>query len=172
MIPTVRLCVFVLCGALPSASCADADKYPLLKPGDRVPEYEARNLDGGAFSMDQLEGQAVLINVWATWCITCRTEMPLLQKLSTQYSDRGLRVIGINTDTGQDDADVRAFLHDLGITFPTVRDPEDRVTRVLRLRGVPETLLIDGNQRIVNRWIGPITVEQIAPVLDELLATR
>ena len=80
--------------------------------------------------------------------------MPALQKLHETYGDRGLRVVGINIDTGAGNASVEAFLEDLGITFRNLRDPADRVTRTFRLVGVPETLLIDADGRLAHRWIG------------------
>jgi cytochrome c-type biogenesis protein len=135
--------------------CGDGDGFRPLRPGDPAPAYSARDLAGGTFTLAALENEPVLLNVWATWCVPCRTEMPALQAVWHDYGPRGLRVVGVNIDDGRDDANVRAFLDDLGITFPNVRDPEDRVTRVFRLTGVPQTLLIDRDGRLVRQWVGP-----------------
>jgi cytochrome c-type biogenesis protein len=152
-------------------ACGGSTEYRPLRTGDALPPYSARSLEGtDSVQVGQLEGP-VLVNVWATWCIPCRSEMPALQQLHQKWQDDGLQVVGINIDGGRSDAPVRAFLDDLGITFRNLRDPEDRVTRVFRLVGVPETLLIDRDGRIAQRWVGafdPLGEETAALVREAL----
>jgi len=162
-------CVMVACMMMACGGTAD---YRPLRTGDPLPAYRARTIERtDSLDLRQLEGRPVLINVWATWCVPCRAEMPALQQLYEEWHGVGLQVIGINIDGGRNDDPVQAFLDDLGVTFPTVRDPEDRVTRVFRLVGVPETLLVGRDGRIVHRWVGafdPLGEEVVRVIRDAL----
>jgi thiol-disulfide isomerase/thioredoxin len=124
-----------------------------LRAGDSVPAFAARSLEGDTVRIGGETEDATLVNVWATWCIPCREEMPVLEGYHQSMHDRGVRVIGINIDTGGD-GPVRAFLEAYDITYLNLRDPSDRVTPAWRLVGVPETLLIGRDGTILHRWIG------------------
>lgn len=154
---------FVLSG------CSGADRYRPLLVGDAVPVFEVATLDGESTTIGGSSSSPVLVNVWATWCIPCREEMPALQRLHERY-DESLRIIGVNIDPGSD-APVRTFLENFGVTYENVRDPQDRVTASFRLVGVPETLLIDRDGRLVHRWIGrfdPQSEQAIAIIEDAI----
>ncbi|HET9982545.1 MAG TPA: TlpA disulfide reductase family protein [Longimicrobiales bacterium] len=139
----------VACGA-----CTRSDEMRPLAAGDAAPAYGARGLEGDSLSLTQLRGNAVLLNIWATWCIPCRQEMPALDSLQRAYAAKGLKVVGVSIDeAGADDA-VREFLRERGIGFTILRDPDERVTRSFRTSGVPESFLLDRQGRIVRRWIG------------------
>jgi thiol-disulfide isomerase/thioredoxin len=125
---------------------------PLL-PGGAAPDYAALSINGDSVSLAALEGDAILLNVWATWCIPCRDEMPALERLQRERGPEGLRVIGVNIDT-QGDTQVRGFVEDIGITFTVLLDPRARVTRAFRTTGVPETILLDRRGFVAKRWIG------------------
>ena len=143
--------------ALGLAACGGgAADYRPLAVGDRVPAFAAPDLAGDTVSLASLEGEAVLLNIWATWCPPCREEMPELQALAREYGPRGLRVIGVSIDMrGAEDA-IRGFLEDHGIGFTILHDPDERVTRAFRAAGVPETYLIDREGRLAARWIGKL----------------
>lgn len=98
-------------------------------------------------AVDALRGPAV-INLWASWCAPCRTELPALQRLSTRSTDR-LRVIGVNTRDGRSAA--QSIGEDFGLTFPTVFDPEQKLLRELGRAVLPITLFVDGKGRIRHR---------------------
>lgn len=156
------------------AGCSPNDAYRPLRVGDALPSYSARSLDGRNVELSDLDGHPLLVNVWATWCIPCRAEMPALEELYRRYETDGLQVVGVNIDAGRDDAPVEAFLADLAITFENLRDPEDRITRTFRLVGVPETLLIDREGKIAHRWIGRFDplADETTRLVTGLLTTR
>lgn len=124
--------------------------------GRRAPDYSGRFLDGDPFRLADLRGDVVLLNIWATWCYPCRREMPSLETLHRDFRAHGLRVVAVSIDAAGADAEIRSFLEAFGITFPTVHDPEQHVTRTFRIRGVPETFLIGRDGRIVHHWVGRI----------------
>jgi len=125
-----------------------------------APDFEATDLaTGDPVSLQDLQGDVVLLNTWATWCTPCKEEMPWLQALSDRYADQGLQVVGVSIDrNGQDDA-VQAFAEDHGVTFPVWRDSSNRFARAFETTGVPETLLIGRDGEILYRWKGALVEE-------------
>lgn len=156
-----------------AAACGGPADYRPVATGDRAPDFAAATLAGDTVSLEGLRGEAVLLNIWATWCPPCREEMPELQALDEEYGPRGLRVVGVSIDgRGAEDA-VRRFLEDYGIGFTILHDPDERVTRAFRTAGVPETFLIGRDGRVAARWIGmlkpddPTIRERIEKALAE-----
>jgi cytochrome c-type biogenesis protein len=144
---------------LVAAACTGADSRgpdttkaapARIEVGAPAPAYAATSLAGDSVSLAGLRGKVVLMNVWATWCGPCRKEIPELRALHTKYKDRGLEVVGISVDAeGTDDA-IRSFLQEFKMDYPIWRDPNEGVSSLFRLAGVPATLLIDRSG--VIRW--------------------
>lgn len=124
---------------------------------DPAPAYAAATLDGsGEISLDDLRGEVVLLNGWATWCQPCREEMPLLQHLQEEYGGQGLRVVGVSIDRGEAAGKIAQFAADTGVTFTLLHDPKNTFARTFRTTGVPETLLIGRDGDVLYRWKGPL----------------
>jgi cytochrome c biogenesis protein CcmG, thiol:disulfide interchange protein DsbE len=142
-------------------------------PGTPAPEYSGRTLDGETISLADLQGQVVVLNVWATWCGPCVREMPALERLHRAYEGRGVRVVGASIDRGGAASAIRRFLDTHDITFTILHDPDQIVTRQFRTLGVPETFLIGRDGKIAHRWFGefdpmaPEAVEQVERVLED-----
>jgi cytochrome c-type biogenesis protein len=113
----------------------------------------------------------VLLNVWATWCIPCRKEIPELQALHEQYSGRGLRVLGVSVDQVGADADVADFARAFGMTYPILRDPDETVSMLFAIPGVPASFLVDRAGIVQWRHLGPFksTDSTFISVLNSLL---
>jgi peroxiredoxin len=136
------------------AACSGRGEFRPLQVGDAVPDYSATTIQGDTITLHGLQGRPVLLNVWATWCIPCRKEMPALQDLYSAFADSGLNVVAVSVDEAGADADVRQFVEAHGIRFIVTRDPDKAVSRAFRTVGVPETFLVDRRGRITRRWIG------------------
>ena len=140
------------------AGCGGDGARPLarIEVGQPAPAYASTTLAGDSTSLAALRGQPVLLNVWATWCHPCRTEIPELQAIHERYAPRGLRVVGVSIDVGGEDDAVRDFVKEFGMTYDVWRDPDSRVSNLFSTVGVPDTYLIDGDG--VIRWmhLGPI----------------
>lgn len=153
---TAAAAALVALGTL--AACRGDGARPLarIEVGRPAPAYAATTLAGDSASLAALHGQPVLLNVWATWCHPCRTEIPELQALHQRYAARGLQVVGVSIDVGGEDDAVRDFVQEFGMTYPVWRDPDGRVSNVFSTVGVPDTYLIDRDG--VIRWmhLGPI----------------
>jgi peroxiredoxin len=167
--PMARYLWLLILGAI--ACSQDTGGFRPLAAGDDAPEFSAPVLDGDSLHLASLRGQPVLLNVWATWCPPCREEMPALQALHEQLGPRGLRVLGVSVDSHGSEETIRRFLVEGGYTFTILHDASDAVSRQFRTIGVPETFLIDGEGRVVRRWIGKFdplaadVVRDIEPLL-------
>ncbi|MFQ5761089.1 MAG: redoxin domain-containing protein, partial [Acidiferrobacterales bacterium] len=134
----------------------------VLRPGDPVPNFTLQTLDGKPVTFSSLQGQAVVLNFWATWCPPCRREMPLLDAIQKEYNS-GVTIVGI--DLGEPMDLVRAYVQSVGVTYPIwvdvpIRGPEFNRTHELYNRlggvGLPTTFFIDANGVIRDRYIGEL----------------
>lgn len=139
--------------------------------GTRAPAYGAVSMQGDSLDLAAMKGSVVLLNVWATWCIPCRREIPELQALHQKYEEQGLRVWGVSVDGGDADADVAAFAKDFGMTYAVLRDPGERVMSAFRIQGVPASYLIDRDGVIRWRTLGPFKADdaQLQSALQQTL---
>lgn len=165
-----RQLLLALC-ALLLAACDGAEERRPVSVGAPAPDFQAVTTHGDSVSLADMRGDAVLVNIWATWCPPCREEMPGLQALHEEYAEEGLRVLGVSIDSRNAERDVATFIDNFGLTFPILLDPEERVTRVFRTTGVPETFLIDREGEVVRRWIGifdPMSEDTRASIAEAL----
>ncbi|HUP01015.1 MAG TPA: TlpA disulfide reductase family protein [Gemmatimonadota bacterium] len=124
--------------------------------GAPAPAYAARTLTGDSVALADLEGDVVLLNVWATWCAPCREEIPALQSLHVARAADGLRIVGVSVDARGAVDDVRRFAGEFGITYELWHDPAEGVATAFLLHGVPSTVLIDREGIVRWRHVGPI----------------
>lgn len=123
--------------------------------GERAPDFQALDIaSGDSISFrETYGGHVTLVNVWATWCVPCRAEMPAMQQLYEAYKDRGFRIAAVSIDEGAVD-DVRAFVRDLNLSFDILHDKSGEIERIYRTTGVPESFLIDQDGTIIRKQIG------------------
>ena len=120
--------------------------------------------DGPDVALDDLGDRPVLVNLWASWCAPCREEMPLLQQAYERYGDQ-IGFLGVDTEDTRSAA--VSFLADFGITYAHVVDADKRLLTELGAPGLPVTLAVDADGRIVDRQIG-----QMSPARLEELVSR
>jgi cytochrome c biogenesis protein CcmG/thiol:disulfide interchange protein DsbE len=117
-----------------------------------APAFELPRFDEGTLSLASLRGQYVLVNFWASWCIPCRDEAPLLERAWREYRARGLVVLGVNIQDLEPEA--RKFIAEFKVSYPNVRDRDGRVSRAYGTTGVPESFFIDREGRVVRKFPG------------------
>ena len=140
--------------ALMSAGCLPDGG---LRQGDPLPDFSATSLDEGrSIALADYEGQVLLVNLWATWCIPCRTETPYLQTMFEAYRDQGLRIVGVSVDPTGAVAEVEDFIDEMGVTYDILLDPEGRSETVFRARGLPNSILVERDGTVLFSWLGPI----------------
>ena len=144
---------------------ADADGPARLGDGPllaRTPEQFDRDLAG-------LRGKVVVVNFWASWCRPCRTEMPLLQRMSAAA---GERVAFVGVDSGDDRGDAGRFLAEVGVTFPTVYDQGGLAGGIAgrwSVTGLPQTWFVAPDGSRAGRWAGPITERELCRRIEALV---
>ncbi len=112
---------------------------PLL--GKPAPAIALRDLDGNPVTLADYAGRPVIVNIWASWCIPCRAEFPMLVGAYGEYRDRGLEVLGIVHDDAA--ANARAFAQQQGATWPMLVDTDRVVWHDYIGVGVPQSYFID-----------------------------
>lgn len=140
-------------------------------PGDPAPAYAAVTLEGDSVRLSELEGDVVLLNVWATWCAPCRREIPELEALHQAHADQGLRVVGVSVDGRAAKDQVRAFMDDFDMSYAVWWDPDQSAVDAFGAVGVPLTVLIDREGRIAWRRLGVLEREdpELTAAVDSLL---
>ena len=119
------------------------------------PNFYAFSENGDVMRISDLEGQVVLINVWATWCLECLEEMPYLNELNKEYSPMGLKTISLSIDTHSPNY-VKSFADDMEMTTEIWYDPQNNASREFRMMGPPITLILNEKGELVHEWKGPI----------------
>ena len=126
-----------------------------------VPSFEWETLDGARATETTLQGRVTIVNAWASWCAPCREEMPALAALWRSLADSGLALLAVNEDVQADQA--RRWLRDTGLDIPVLL-AGGRARGVLHYPGLPYTLLVDREGRIVRRWVGYLGPGQIEAI--------
>ena len=140
-------------------------------PAGEPVELVLRGLDGTEQRLSAYRGRIVILNFWATWCVPCREEMPMLVRLQQEYESRGVTVIGPSADAPETQAKIAPFLRELTIGFPvwvgaTTADME----RLGLGAALPATAVIDRDGRIVGRILGPLEEADLRARIEWLLA--
>ena len=141
---------FSLLAASLVACTKNAEPPSRVEIGREAPTYAARSLAGDSVSLALLRGKPVLLNVWATWCLPCKEEIPYLESLHGKHAAQGLQIIGVSVDARGDEQRINEFAKDFSMTYPIWRDPDERVNSRFLAIGVPSTYLIDRDG--VLRW--------------------
>jgi len=120
-----------------------------------LPALTFTDAGGQAVSLADFRGKIVLLNIWATWCVPCREEMPALDQLETKLGGKDFAVVAINIDKGGADK-AAAFLDETGATHLTLYiDPSGKLFSTLKAIGMPTTLLVGRDGKEIARLIGP-----------------
>lgn len=134
-----------------------------------TPSFTLPARDGGKLSLEELRGQVVMINFWATWCGPCRQEMPLLEQIQVKYEPLGFTLVGINVEP--DSAAAEQWLAKVPVTFPILFDRNNEVAESFGVEGMPSTVFIDraGKVRYVHRGYRPGDEAKYADMVRSLV---
>lgn len=141
--------------ALPSVATAAEPSFALTDPPKALPDVRFVDGEGAQRSLVDFRGKIVLLNVWATWCIPCRKELPALDRLQGALGGADFQVVALSIDRKGMDV-VRKFYDETGIKHLAVQlDSSGKAVRDLGAVGLPTTLLIDRAGREIGRLVGP-----------------
>jgi cytochrome c biogenesis protein CcmG/thiol:disulfide interchange protein DsbE len=151
------------------------EMFPVVV-GTEAPPFRAVTLDSvpKQKSLDDYRGQVVLLNVWATWCLPCRVEMPSIEKLHQEYGPKGLKIVAVSIDDPGTDAQIRDFVKSFRLTFEILHDPRNVITDDYQLGGYPETFVI-GRDGIIRKKVMEATDWDSAEnraLIERLLAEK
>ena len=130
-----------------------------------VAQADIKNLDGTTFKVADKKGQVILLNLWATWCGPCRSEMPTLVRLQEKYRDAGLEVVGLNTDD-ETTEQINEFVTEMKLNYTIAwadTNLQAALVNITKFPGIPQSFLIDrdGNLRGVFRGAGKADVAKM-----------
>ncbi len=139
-------------GALPQERPRLGEFIPNSPPVP-APTISLVDLSGNTVSLSDFAGKLVLINLWATWCEPCLREMPSLERMQSRLGDK-ITVVAISEDRGGSKT-VEPFIDKLGLkSFKTYLDPKSEAGRAFKVAGLPTSLLIDRDGRVLGRVEG------------------
>jgi peroxiredoxin len=117
------------------------------------PPFSGSMLGGRQLSMTEHRGTVVILNFWASWCLECRPEMAMLERLQREFTSRGLSIIGVNARESK--AAVGRHATELGLTFPLVLDPDGTINALYGVIGLPTTFVVGRDGRAIAFAVGP-----------------
>jgi cytochrome c biogenesis protein CcmG/thiol:disulfide interchange protein DsbE len=141
------------------------------KLGPRLTDALRAPLSDGRLALSELRGTPAVVNFWASWCVPCREEAPVLERTWRQDArPRGVLFVGLNMQDVREDA--RAFLDEFGISYLNVRDRGKTVAPRWGVTGIPETFFITEDGDVAGHVIGAISAEQMREGIAAALSGR
>lgn len=155
--------------------------YQPVITGSTAPPFTVFDMDGGEVRLSDFLGEEVLlVNVWATWCGPCLTEMPSMQRLYEQLEGESFEILAVSIDApagqfdlfGRAGGDLEAFAEQLELTFPILHNPSGDIQQIYQTTGVPESFVIGRDGVIYKKvagdteWDAPENVELIRRLLS------
>ncbi len=133
----------------------------VLQPDTPAPQFELPTLARETIALDDLQGQPVVINFWATWCVPCRIEMPALQALHERNPNMSVLAINLN----EDERVIREWVANFGLTFDILIDDNEQVAHLYGLQGPPATFVVSEEGTIRRVFYGPVAASELESVL-------
>jgi len=143
-----------------------ASKAPLGKK-ELASNFSLELMDGKRFNLNDYKGKPILINFFASWCLPCREEMPVIEKIVQEYQPKGVIFLGIAVDDTE--KKMKEFIARYGVTFPVGLDKTAEIQKSFGLYGIPTTYFIDKNGVINYFHSGTVTEELLQHELNKLL---
>ena len=156
--------VWILLSADKSGT-STSGQIPAPQQGFLAPDFALKTSDGETVKLSDLRGQAVLVNLWATWCPPCRAEMRSIEKVYQQYKDQDFTVLAVNMTYQDDPSAIAPFASEHKLTFPLLLDEAGETANAYQLRSLPSSYFI-GRDGIINEVVIG------GPMAEALLRTR
>ena len=173
--------LFLALGYWTASAARRGDLSPAVRGGTQALDTGPRSGPAPAFTLPDLaapaaqvslarfRGRPVLVNFWASWCVPCRREMPRLEAAYRRYAGR---VAFVGIDYRDQDDDARAFVAKTGVTYPSGVDGDGAVGTRYGIYGLPTTVFVDAQGRIVGRFLGEMSAARLDTALTQLVPSR
>lgn len=149
--------VALMAGGLWTASHFLREELVPVTVGSKAPIFEAATLDDKPVTktLKDYRGDVILLNIWATTCIPCRTEMPSIDSLYQVYKPKGFKVVAVSTDNPGMTQAIRDFAKEYKLTFDILYDSVSAINQQYQIYGYPYSFIISRDGVIHKKWIGP-----------------
>lgn len=151
--------------SMDKTGASTAGKVPAPQQGFLAPDFELNTPTGETVKLSDLRGQAVLVNLWATWCPPCRAEMQAIETVYNEYKDQGFTVLAVNMTYQDNQFDIMPFVEEQQLTFPILLDETSEMASAYQLKSLPSSYFIDREGIISEVVIG-------GPMAEALLRSR
>lgn len=146
---------------------------PAPRAGFLAPDFSLPDAEGNLTTLSDLRGQAVLVNLWASWCTPCQAEMPAMQRVYEAYREQGFTILAVNATHQDSQAAAAQFAAEKGLTFPILYDLDGSVSQSYQMTALPSSFFIlpDGtiNEVIIG---GPMAEALLRVRVEQLLEAR
>ncbi len=169
--PLTQICLlFVMLVWAFSAQADPLDDFGVIQPKARMlaPDFELTGMDGKLHSLSSYRGKIVMLHFWATWCVSCRREMPVLQKFRKGFEGSDFKLLSVNVDRDNRDI-VKTFMQEIELQFDSLLDPDGEVRKAYAVRALPTTYLIGRDGKFSGYILGERDWNKAAPMLVSLL---
>ena len=141
------------------------------KVGGLAPNFQLKNLSGNLIELKAVYkiNRVTLVNFWTTWCPPCQKEIPEFARFYSEYKEKGVEILAVNTWDDSSPEQIGEFAKKAGMEFPILSDSNDKVVKSYRIRGVPTTVFIDQTGRIREIFVGIMTYDQLKVRIDKYL---
>lgn len=149
--------------------------FPVQSFSQSYNDFTLSDLDNNEITLSKLlEKGPVMVSFWATWCTPCKEELKRLQPLYEKYKDQGFTYLAVNQDNQKSIAKVKSFINANSYSFPVVLDAEKSIFEAYSGIGMPYSLIIDKNKKIVAKHLGYVTGddEKIEKEIKEALKNQ
>ena len=134
---------------------------------ETAPDFDIALFDGGNFQLSDNRGKVIVINFFASWCVSCGKETAYIEKASREYAQQPVMFLGIAVDDTEKKA--KEFLKKAGLTIPAGLDKTGKIKEAYGLYGMPTTFFIDKSGKISYLHAGVVTKELLKHEIDKLL---
>lgn len=160
---------FVLLRQQKTSETADLLAAP-IQVNFPAPDLQLTDLTGRPVALADFKGQVVLYNAWATWCLPCREEMPILDAYYQAHRADGFVVLAI--EDGSPIVDVAAYVKELGLTFPVWPDLQFQATKAFKVEYLPVSYVIDRSGTVRLKWVAAIKADLLEKYVTPLLQEK
>lgn len=133
------------------------------QPGDQAIDFELKDVSGKTVKLSDFKGQPVVLNFFATWCAPCIDEAPELEAFGKEYKDAKLLILA----KGESKRRMEKYIDESGSKLTYLLDTKEEISKDYTVLGQPETIIIDGNGVIVERFSGPTTKDDLIKMIAE-----
>lgn len=141
----------------------------IINIGQEAPAFSIKTESGRVVKLSDFRGKVIFLHFWGTWCTSCIPEMPEVEKMYERFKDRNFVMLSISIDNGWDE--VHQFYKDRNITFPAYLDPGHQIANLYKVKGWPESFIIDTRGIVVihtwvEHWSDPRILAKIGDLID------